>query len=164
MDFPDISCSIGDSNTSGCSVGVIWDRDSGCEAYVRDRPPFGIDMLVPHGGAGINPCPHELLLSAVGSCFIGTFLVFQRQLRIELVDMRAFVKGRLELGTEGENDGKYDFTGIDMHIKVTVKGDEYEKEIVGDCLRMTKNHCPTTRAMEKAVPLKIFSQIEVIPE
>jgi uncharacterized OsmC-like protein len=159
-DFADISCSI--NSGGGCSVGVAWDKNSGCEAYVRDFPPFGVDMPVQHGGAGMNPCPHELLLSAVGSCFIGTFLVFQRQLRLELVDMRAYVKGRLELGTKGENNGKYDFTGIDVYIKVTAKGDEYEKEIVGDCLRMTKNHCPTTRALAKAVPLNIISEIKMV--
>lgn len=161
-DFGDIACYIGDNNDSGFSVGVAWDKNTGCEAYVRDRPPFGIDMPVVHGGTGINPCPHELLLSAVGSCFIGTFLVFQRQLQVEMVDMRVFVKGRLELGTEGENDGKYDITRIDVYIKVAVKGDDFEKDVVDDCLRMTKMHCPTTRALQKAMPLNINSEIQMV--
>lgn len=161
-DFGDISCYIGDGNDSGFGVGVAWDKKAGCEAYVRDRPPFGIDMPVAHGGTGINPCPHELLLSAVGGCFIGTFLVFQRQLQVELVDMRAFGKGHLELGTEGENEGKYDITSIDVYIKVIVKGDEFEKNVVEDCLRMTKMHCPTTRLLEKSIPVNIISEIEMV--
>lgn len=161
-DFADIiSCSI--NNNGGCSVGVAWDKNSGCEAYVRDQPPFGVDMPVAHGGAGVKPCPHELLLSAVGSCFIGTFLVFLRQLQVvELLDMRAFVTGNLELGTEGENDGKYDITKIDVRVKVKAKGADFERDVVDDCLRMTRMHCPTTRLLEKAVPVNIITEIEMV--
>jgi len=159
-DFEEISCSI-DSDGS-YRVGVAWDKKTGCEAYVRDQPPFGVDMPVAHGGTGVNPCPGELLSAAVGSCFIGTFLVFQRQLRVELLDMRAFVKGILVLGTEGENDGKYDITQVDMRVKVKAKGDDFEKDVVDDCLRMTKMHCPTTRLLEKSVPVNIITEIEMV--
>ena len=162
VDFSDISGSMGEINDSDYSVGVAWDKKTGCEAYVRDRPSFGVDMPVEHGGTGINPCPGELLSTALGSCFIGTFLVFQRQLQVELLDMRAFVRGRLVLGTEGDNEGKYDITHLDMHVKVKAKGDDFEKDVVDDCLRMTKNHCPTTRLLEKAIPVNIITEIEMV--
>ena len=163
-DFADMmSCSI--NNGGGCAVGVAWEKNSGCEVYVRNQAPFGVDTPIQHGGRGIKPCPHELLLSAAGSCFIGTFQVFQSQLRVEIVDIRTFVTGCLELGTKGENEGKYDLSGIDLFVKVKVKGeDEFDKEIVGDILRMTKNHCPTTRALAKACPINIISEIEMTPE
>jgi len=159
-DFGEIACSI--DNDGSYRVGVAWDKKTGCESYVRNRPPFGVDMPVAHGGAGVNPCPGELLSTAVGSCFIGTFLVFQRQLQVNLLDMRAFVTGTLELGTEGDNDGKYDITKVDMHVKVKVQGDDFEKEVLEDCLRMTKMHCPTTRLLEKSIPVNIITEIEMV--
>jgi len=159
-DFGEITCAI--DSEGWYAVGVAWDKKTGCESYVRDRPPFGVDMSVAHGGTGINPCPGELLSAAVGSCFIGTFLVFQRQLQVELLDMRAFVRGNLELGTEGENEGRYDITKVDVHVKVKVEGDDFEKEVVEDCLRMTKMHCPTTRLLEKSIPVNFTTEIEMV--
>lgn len=159
-DFDDLVCFI-DTNGGYC-VGVAWDKKSGCEYFVRDQPSLRVDMPAAHGGTGVNPCPGELLSAAVGSCFIGTFLVFQRQLRVEMLDMRAFVKGNLELGTEGENDGKYDITKLDLHVKIKAKGDDFERDIVEDCLRMTKKHCPTTRLIEKSTPVNVITEIEMV--
>ena len=161
MNYPDDSCSIGNSGTV-CRVGVSWDRQTGCEVYIRNFPPIAIDMPVQHGGSGKNPCPHEILFAAVGSCFLGTFLVFQRQLRLELIDLQISVAGNVEQAQDGKNTGKYDLSNIDVHVKVVVKGREDEKDIVNDCIRMTRNHCPTTRALQDSVPIKITSEIEMV--
>lgn len=147
---------------SMCRVGVSWDKRTGCEAHIRGLPPIAIDMPVQHGGTGKNPCPHEILFSAVGSCFLGTFLVFQRQLRLELVDLQILVQGRVQQGIGCRNVGKYDITGIDMHVKIAVKGSEDEKDIVDDCIRITEDHCPTTRALQGYVPIKITSEIKMV--
>ena len=147
-----------------CRIGVSWDKRTGCEAHVRDVPSFPIDMPVQHGGAGKNPCPHEILFTALGSCYLGTFLVFQRQLRLELVDMNVSVEGSVELGKSGKNFGKFDITHLDVHVNVAVKGDEDDKDIVGDCLRLTREHCPTMRALQNTVPIDVFSEITMVPE
>jgi uncharacterized OsmC-like protein len=161
MDSSKNVCSIS-NNGSMCRVGVSWDRRTGCEAHIRNFPPIAIDMPVQHGGAGKNPCPHEILFSAVGSCFLGTFLVFQRQLRLKLIDIQVSVEGSVEQAKSGENSGKYEITGIDMHVRVAVKGSEDEKDIVSDCIRMTKEHCPTTRALQGSVPIRIISEIKMV--
>ncbi len=155
------ACSI-EGDGSFCQVDVSWDRNTGCEAHVRDLPPFAVDMPVQHGGAGKNPCPHELLYSAVGSCFVGTFLVFQRQLQLKLVDLRVSTEGRVEQAKTGKNLGKYDITAINLHVMVAVEGSENEKDIVEDCIRITKEHCPTTRALQASVPIEITSEIKII--
>lgn len=161
MDYSDISCSI-DNNGSMYRVGVSWDKQTGCEAHIRDFPPIAIDMPVQHGGSGKRPCPHEILFAAVGSCFLGTFLVFQRRLRLELIDLQISVEGSVEQAQDGKNAGKYDLTNIDVHVKVVVKGSEDEEDIVSDCIRMTRDHCPTTRALQDSVPIKIISEIEMV--
>ena len=145
-------------------IGVSWDKQTGCEAHIKDLPPLAIDMPVQHGGAGKNACPHEILFTAVGSCFLGTFLVFQRQLRLELIDFQVSVEGSVELAKSGENYGKFEITHLDMHVKVSVKGDEDDRDIVGDCLRITREHCPTVRALQGTVPINIISEIEMVPE
>jgi uncharacterized OsmC-like protein len=121
-------------------------------------------MPVQHGGAGKNSCPHEILFTAVGSCYLGTFLVFQRQLRLELVDMNVSVEGSVELAKSGKNYGKFDITHLDVHVRVTVKGDDDDKDIVGDCLRLTREHCPTIRALQDTVPIDVVSEITMVSE
>jgi organic hydroperoxide reductase OsmC/OhrA len=147
-----------------CRIGVSWDKRTGCEAHIRDLPLLPIDMPVQHGGAGKNSCPHEILFTAVGSCYLGTFLVFQRQLRLELVDMNVSVEGSVELNKSGKDFGKFDVTHLDVHVKVAVKGDEDDRDIVGDCLRLTREHCPTMRALQNTVPIDVVSEITMVPE
>ena len=147
-----------------CRTGVSWDKGTGCEAHVRDLPPFPIDMPVQHGGAGKNPCPHEILFTAVGSCYLGTFLVFQRQLRLELVDMNVSVEGSVELAKSGNNYGKFEVTLINVHVNVAVKGDEFDEDTVGDCLRLTREHCPTMRALQDTVPINVVSKVTMVSE
>lgn len=163
MEYQDNSCSI-DNNGSVCRVGVSWDKKTGCEAHIRDFPPIAIDMPVQHGGSGKRPCPHEILFAAVGSCFLGTFLVFQRQLRLELIDLQILVEGSVEQAQDGKNSGKFEIARIDVHVRVAVKGDQDEADIVSDCIRMTRDHCPTTRALQDTVPINIVSDIRMVSE
>ena len=147
-----------------CRIGVSWDRGTGCVAHVRDLPPLPIDMPVQHGGAGKNICPHETLFSAVGSCYLGTFLVFQRQFRLELVDLQVSVEGSVELAKSGENYGKFEVTRINVHVNVAVKGDDFDRDTVGDCLRLTREHCPTMRALQDTVPINVVTEVTMVSE
>ena len=120
-------------------------------------------MPVEHGGDGINPCPIELVISALGSCFLGTFLVFKRQLRLQLQDIQVSAQGSVEMINEGEDRGKYDIKGIEVSIRIRIVGDKFEEELAGDCIRLTKQHCPVTRLLQKAIPITIQSKIETSP-
>ena len=124
---------------------------------------MSVSMPVVHGGDGINPCPIELIVSALGSCLLGTFLVFQRQVRLQVQDIQISAKGNVEMATQGKDEGKYDITDIEVFINIKVEGDEFEADIAGDCLRLTKEHCPVTRTLQKAIPIKIESKIETSP-
>jgi len=117
-------------------------------------------MPTAYGGDGVNPCPIELIVSALGSCLLGTFLVFQRQVRLQLQDIQISVKGNVEMVTQGKDEGKFDITDIDVFINIKLDGDEFEADIANDCLRLTKEHCPVTRTLQKAIPINIESKIE----
>lgn len=149
-----------DQQDSKYSIGVIWDKKTGCEVHIDDFPPLNVDMPIMFGGGRRYPCPHELLFSALGSCFLGTFLVFQRQLRLELQDLQISVGGSVDLIRRGKYRGKYAITGIDLFVHVKIDDDEDEKEIVNDCIRLTKEHCPVNRALHKSVPITVQSKIE----
>jgi len=142
------------------SVSVTWDKQLGAYAHIRDAPPISVSMPVAHGGDGVNPCPVELVVSALGSCLLGTFLVFQKQVRLQVQDIEISAKGNVEKATQGKDEGKYDITGIDVFVNIKVEGDEFDAEIAGDCLRLTKEHCPVTRALQKSFPITIESKIE----
>lgn len=117
-------------------------------------------MPVQHGGRGAAPCPHELFFSSLGSCFLGTFLSFQRQLHLRLQDLQVSVEGSVDLISRGKDRGKYAITGIEISVYTKIEGDQDEKVIASDCIRLTEEHCPIARALRKAVPIKILSQIE----
>jgi len=142
------------------NIRVNWDKKLGANAYVRDLPPIGVSMPVAHGGDGVNPCPIELIVAALGSCLLGTFLIFQRQVGLQVEDIQISAKGNVEMATQGKDEGKYDITGIDVLVNIKVEGDEFEADVAGDCLRLTKEHCPVTRTLQKAIPITIESKIE----
>lgn len=129
--------------------------------HIAGYPPLKVDMLG-ESGTGGYPCPHDLLLSSVGSCFLGTFLVFQRQFGLEMEDLKIYVRESMELATEGPDRGKYDITSMELYVYARVKGDEDDKLIVGDCIRLTEQHCPITRALRKAFPVKTISDIIMV--
>lgn len=130
--------------------------------HIGEYPPLKVDMLGEFKTGDGYPCPHDLLLSSVGSCFLGTFLVFQRQFRLELVDLKIYARESVDMATAGPDRGKYDITSMELHVFVKVKGDEDDKMIVGDCIRLTEQHCPINRALRKAFPVKISSEIVMV--
>jgi len=145
-------------------VGASWDKQVGGEVHIRDLTPMSVSMPVDHGGDGINPCPIELMISALGSCFLGTFLVFQRQLRLQLQDVKVSAQGSVELITEGEDRGKYDLKEVELFVHIKAVGDEFEEVVAEDCIRMTKEHCPVSRTLRKAAPIIVKSKIEILPD
>ncbi|MFC1925539.1 OsmC family protein [Chloroflexota bacterium] len=143
---------------------VSWDKRIGGELHVRDLQPISVSMPVAHGGDGINPCPIELLISALTSCFLGTFLVFKRQLRLKLKDIQVSAQGSVEMIKEKEDRGKYDITGVELSVHIIIADDEFEQAIAEDCIRLAEEHCPVSRTLKKAVPVTVKSKIEVLPE
>ena len=75
--------------------------------------------------------------------------------------MKRMVRGSIE---SSKYTGKYEITGIDVHVQVVVNESEDKKDIVLDCIRKTESHCPTTRALQGSVPINITSEIEMVSE
>lgn len=143
---------------------VSWDKKIGADVRIRDLSPISVSMPTLYGGDGENPCPIELMMSALGSCYLGTFLVFQRQLHLQLQDIQVYVKGNVEMLNEGEDRGKYEIKDIEVSVDIRIVGDEFEVTMAEDCIRLAKEHCPVSRTLRKAVPVTVKSKIELLQE
>ena len=144
--------------SSEYQVGVFWDKQTGCKIHIKEHPAISIDLPIKYGGRGRNPCPPELFFASLGSCFLGTFLTFQKKLQLQ--DLAVSVQGSVDPIISGIDQGKYAITGIEIYVYAKVEGDQDEKGIADDCIRLTEEHCPIAFALRKSVPIKIVSQIE----
>lgn len=79
-----------------------------------------IDVATPvlFGGEGRDWSPEHLLLSAVSSCFMTTFLVFAKKFGFEISNFQCNAVGQVRLV-----EGKYQFTQIDVFPKVALQNE-----------------------------------------
>ena len=131
------------------AVELVWDKESGGKAYVRDFPPLGLDMPLDFGGKSRFPCPDELFFSAVGGCVLTTFLHFKERLELSLKGLRVSVKGNVgSIGPEG-----YRITAID--VLITMEVDDEERLKAEKCAELAKEYCHLTRSLEQGIPIKV---------
>jgi len=84
----------------------------------------------------------------------------RKKLQLQLQDLVVSVQGSVDPIISGIDQGKYAITGIEIYVYAKVEGDQDEKDIAEDCIRLTEEHCPIAFALRKSVPIKIVSQIE----
>jgi organic hydroperoxide reductase OsmC/OhrA len=135
-------------------VKLVWDAESGGNVYITDFPKLKIDMPVEFGGKGRFPCPDELFFSAVGGCFLTTFLYFKERLKIKLRDLQILVQGTVE------NVGPKGYRISEIQITMNVDVDEEEKLKAEECAELTKDFCHLTRSLETGIPIKVTSNVK----
>jgi organic hydroperoxide reductase OsmC/OhrA len=139
-------------------VKLVWDNESGGEAYICGFPKLKLDTPVEFGGKGRFPCPDELFFSAVGGCLLTTFLYFKERLELNLKGLQVSIHGTVDsVGPEG-----YRVTGIEATIHVEV--DEREKSKAEECIGLAEDYCHLTHSLERGIPIKVRSEIRVLNE
>ena len=137
-------------------VKLVWDTESGGDIFIRHFPKLKLDIPVEFGGKSRFPCPDELFLSAVGGCFLTTFLYFKERLRIELRSLQVLVNGTVDYtGPEGYRIKKIE---IIIHVEV----DREEKLKAEECVELTKTFCHLTRSLEEGIPIKVKSECKLV--
>ena len=135
-------------------VKLVWDAESGGDVYITGFSKLKIDMPVEFGGKGRFPCPDELFFSAVGGCFLTTFLYFKERLKIKLRDLQILVQGTVKnVGPKG-----YRISGIQITMNVDV--DEEDQLKAEECAELTKDFCHLTRSLETGIPIKVTSKVK----
>jgi organic hydroperoxide reductase OsmC/OhrA len=134
---------------------LSWDGKSGGEITLGKGSKLHIDTPKVFGGEGKNPCPDELLFSAIGGCLLTTFLHMRKKLGFNLKALRIVVSGDVQSkGPEG-----YRLTGARVNLSAETDG-EGEAQ-VRKCIEMTEKFCHITRSLEKAFPIRILRHVVV---
>jgi organic hydroperoxide reductase OsmC/OhrA len=136
-------------------VDLSWDGKSGGEIAFGKGTKLRIDIPKEFGGEGKNLCPDDLFFSAIGGCLLTTFLYMKKKLNFNLKDLRIIVVGDVQSkGPEG-------FRVAGARVNLSVETDAEGETEARKCLEMTEKFCHITRSLEKAIPIRILSNVIV---
>ena len=136
-------------------INLVWDMESGGDVYLKNFPKLKLDMPVEFGGKGRSPCPDEYFLSAVGGCYLTTFLYFKERLGLRPRDLRVAVQATANyIAPKG-----YRITETRVFMQVDV--DAEEKEKAEECMELAREHCHLTRSIEEGLPIKVLPNVRV---
>lgn len=107
------------------------------------------------GGEGEEWSPEHLFISAISSCFMTTYLFFAEKAQLEVSHLTCLATGQVAL-----QNGKYDFTGIDLYPKIYIR-DENFRERALRVLKRTEAHCLVSSALR--VPVAYHSDVRKDP-
>lgn len=137
-------------------VSLIWMNDLvGWAEAPAIRDPVKFSAPPEFGGEAGLWSPEQLLLFAVGSCFLTTLLALAERSRVPLVAYQAQVEGDLEkISGQG-----YRFTEIEIRPAVTVeKGSDLP--LVQRLLEKAERYCIVRNAL--AVPVRVTPRVEIV--
>lgn len=130
---------------AGKKRGILSANDAAGTIEVATPPEFG--------GEGYPWTPEHLLLSAISSCFMTTFLAFAEKLRLPVDRFDCPIIGQV-----GFVDTRLRFFAIDLYPKVKI-ADEGLREKAVLALEKTHKYCIITNSV--ATPVFYHSEILV---
>ncbi|HEX6179633.1 MAG TPA: OsmC family protein [Chitinophagaceae bacterium] len=103
------------------------------------------------GGDGIDWSPEDLLLSAISSCFMTTFLYFANRMELEISRLECHTSGVVETV-----EGKLRFTDLHVEPKIYVAFAEGQEKAV-EVLKKTQEYCLISNTVN--IPVTYNAQI-----
>ena len=135
-------------------ASVRWDGKSGGEVACKNPLDFRVDMPLEFSGEGRYPCPDQVFLASIGGCLLTTFLNFKNRFDLKVEDVQVTVKGEVALvGAEG-----YRIREVEAFLQIKVR--EEEKSLAMRCGELARDYCHITRTIEKALPIKVYTEVE----
>jgi peroxiredoxin-like protein len=135
-------------------AGVTWTGDgTGCGTVTT--PQAGLEIEIGSskemGGCGKGANPEELLLAAVGACFIATWAIFLKKLSI------AYAEPALRLRGELEKDPAGGFRMRSINIYARVPGSLWgeRRAELEKTLALAEKYCIISKVTKAAMPLKV---------
>lgn len=136
------------------TVFATWSGDgSGCGTL---KMPQG-DVTVPIGGAkalggcGIGSNPEELLLAAVGACFVNTWAIFLKKLDIGYAEPSVSVDG--VLGKDPA--GGYKMLSASIRARVPASLLAEKRAAVEKTLQLAEKYCIISKVAKAAMPISV---------
>jgi len=134
-------------------VSVTWEGDAAGSGEVRaaEAVVIPIGSATSLGGSGRGTNPEELLLSAIGACFVGTWAIFLKKLGIAYAEPSLSVGGTLEK----DPDGGFRMSGIEITCAVPSPLLEREGEAVAKTLKLAEKYCIISKVARASMPVRV---------
>jgi organic hydroperoxide reductase OsmC/OhrA len=130
---------------------VVWQQDKACEVKSSDRPALTVATPPEFGGPEGVWTPEHLLVAAVDSCLLSTFLYFADRFKLPLRSYASAAQGRVEKTLEGLR-----FTGIDVSIRFAVADAKAVQKAMSLRLQeKLEKYCPVSASLGCPVRLDL---------
>jgi organic hydroperoxide reductase OsmC/OhrA len=125
----------------------------GYEFVARFKDAEDVDAIVfdepPPLGEGSGPNAAAVLAAAVGDCLAASFAFCLREVRLELVDLKADVVAHV---TRNEQ-GRFRVSGIDVELVPEVQG--HDQTRLDRCERLFEDFCMVTESVRRGIPVNV---------
>jgi peroxiredoxin-like protein len=135
-------------------VRVVWKGDAGGDGTVAagaGKVSIPIAGAASLGGAGLGTNPEELLLSAIGACFVNTWAIFLKKLGVAYAEPALRVSG--ELGNDPAGGFRMEKTII--HAAVPGALLSANRAAVEKTLQLAEKYCIVSKVARAAMPVVV---------
>ncbi len=117
--------------------GIMYAHASNGPIYTSSPAEFG--------GSGKEWSPEHLLLSALNSCYMATFLGFAKKTDLTISRLECSVVGQVKLV-----NGKYKFTQMDVYPKIFI-ANEALHEMTAAAVHKTEHYCLISNSIDAEI-------------
>jgi peroxiredoxin-like protein len=107
--------------------GIVYAKGCNGTIHVSTAPEFG--------GSAHEWSPEHLLLSAITSCYLVTFMGFSKKAKLATDHLECKAIGHVQIV-----DGKYKFTQVDVYPKIFLDG-PLQLEAANSVAQKTQHYC-----------------------
>jgi peroxiredoxin-like protein len=134
-------------------VAVTWDGDAAGSGTVQGGEAFTIPIgsATSLGGSGKGANSEELLLGAVGTCFIGTWAIFLKKLGIAYAEPSLSVSGTLEK----DPAGGFRMREIEIACAVPESILTTQRAAVEKSLQLSEKYCIISKVARASMPVSV---------
>ena len=142
-----------EDETHSYRVSVTWDGDAAGHGTVQGGEAFTIPIgsATELGGSGKGANSEELLLAAVGTCFVGTWAIFLKKLGIEYAEPSLSVSGTLEK----DPAGGFRMRDIEIACAVPEPLLAGQRAAVEKTLQLAEKYCIISKVARAAMPVSV---------
>ena len=136
------------------SASVVWNgAGDGCGTarLTQGSVSFAVGGAKSLGGCGVGANPEEMLDAAIGACFVNTWAIFLKKLKISYGEPSVRVSSHVE----PDPAGGYRLAGATVHARVPATLLAGNRAAVEKTLSLAEKYCIISRAVRGNVPMNI---------
>ena len=136
------------------AIDIAWDGDGAGSGVLRppdDAFTIPIGGSTDLGGAGKGANPEQLLLAAVGSCFVATWAIFLKKLGITYAEPSLSL--RCSLATDPA--GGFRVAKIEISCAVPKSLLESKRAEIDKTVKLAEKYCIISKVARAAMPVEV---------